>query len=303
MYERILVPLDGSELAEAALAYAELIPSREVRLLQVEPDTHGPMLASAPEWEAWRTAREAEAWTYLERAGEPLRRQGRLVEVAFVFGDPADQIIAMAADADLIVTTTHGRGTGGRVVWGSVADRVARHAPTATLVVRGGERGAAGPPVARVVVPLDGSALAESALPTATELAADLGVPIHLMRAVDVGPIRATAEAARLVATASDRSAEALRRQAEEYLTGQVQRLRNRDLSATSEVRTGTPALALLDAVGPTDLVVMTTHGRGGLRRWLLGSVADKLVRAAPAPVLLVRRAGGHATAPAVGPN
>ena len=84
------------------------------------------------------------------------------------------------------------------------------------------------------------------------------------------------------------RSQEEIQRFAEEYLAEQAQQLRNRDLTATAEVLTGSPAVTLLDAIRPDDLVVMTTHGRGGVRRWLLGSVADKLVRAAAAPVLLV---------------
>jgi nucleotide-binding universal stress UspA family protein len=84
------------------------------------------------------------------------------------------------------------------------------------------------------------------------------------------------------------------RRQAETYLAAQVTRLRDRDLAATGETRTGIPAGELLAAVKPGDLVVVTTHGRGGVRRWLLGSVAEKLVRLASAPVLLVRAGAGR---------
>jgi nucleotide-binding universal stress UspA family protein len=94
------------------------------------------------------------------------------------------------------------------------------------------------------------------------------------------------------------RSQEEIQRYAEEYLAEQVQQLRNRDLTATAEVLTGSPAVTLLDAIRPDDLVVMTTHGRGGVRRWLLGSVADKLVRAAAAPVLLVPANGPESAAP-----
>lgn len=289
MFDFILVPLDGSEPAEAALAVAELIPSRRVLLLTVEPDTKGPMLVSAPEWEAWRTGREREGQTYLERAAEPLRRQGRAIVTAVEFGDPANRIVLAAAAADLIVMGSHGRGGGGRVLYGSVADRVARHAPRPTLIVRGGERPATAPPLSRLVVPLDGSPLAEHALPVAGSLASDLGLPVHLVRVVDLDLVRATVPAGIRAATASVRSHEAVRREAGEYLAAQTQQLRNRDLAATTEVRTGAPAAELLDAIRPGDLVVLTTHGRGGLRRWLLGSMAEKLVRLATAPVLLVR--------------
>jgi nucleotide-binding universal stress UspA family protein len=295
VYECILVPLDGSEAAEAALALTELIPSRRVRLLQVEPDEHGPMLVSAGEAERWRAARREEARAYLTQAGTPLRRQGRDVEAVFAFGDPADQIIA--ADVDLIVMATHGRGAGGRSFYGSVADRVVRHARVPTLIVRGGERPVAAPPLARVLVPFDGSPLAEAALPVAAELGDVLGLPLHLVQVVEEDLVRATVQAGPAVAAAAARRTAEVKRQAEDVVAAAVQALRNRDLAVTGEVRTGLPVTELLAAVRPADLVVMTTHGRGGVRRWLLGSVAEKLVRHAPAPVLLVRpgQASGNA--------
>ncbi len=291
MHERILVPLDGSAAAEPALAYVELIPSLRVRLLAVEPDVRGPMLASAPEVAAWRSEREGDLRGYLERVGEALRRQGRTVEAAVEFGDPAERIIAAAADADLIAMTTHGRGAGGRALFGSVADRVVRYAPAATLVVRGGLRPAAPPPLTRLVVPLDGSPQGEQALAVAARLAGDLGVTLHLVRAVEHDVTRATVQAGAGAATAYVQALEVQGRQADEYLAGIIRRLRGQDLAATSAVLTGLPALALLDAIRAGDLVVMTTRGRGGVRRWLLGSVAEKLVLAAAAPVLLVRAA------------
>lgn len=288
MMERILVPLDGSVTAEAALAYVELLPSRRVRLLQVESDTQGPLLVSESEWEAWRSAREADAGAYLEQAGERLRQQGRAVESAVAFGDPADWIIASAGDAELIVMTTHGRGAGGRALFGSVADRVARHAPVPTLLVRGHGASAGPPRVARVIVPLDGSALADRALPVAASVARDLGVPIHLLWVLDHDVVRSTVEAGIAAARAYAGAQEDARHRAEENLEEQAQTLRNQDITASAEILTGSPAVALLDAITSTDLVVMTTHGRSGVRRWLLGSVADKLVREAAAPVLLV---------------
>lgn len=300
MHECLLVPLDGSEAAAAALAYAELIPSRRVRLLRVEPDTVGPMLAGADELTAWRAAQETEGRSALEAVAGPLRRQGRRVETAFVIGDPATAIVAAAGDCDLVVMTTHGRGAGGRALFGSVADRVVRHSPVATLVVRGGDHPAALPPLTRLVVPLDGSPAAEQALPLATRLANDLGVPVHLIRVVAPDAVRDALRAGAVVRSAVAAAHEAARREAEVYRSTQERTLRNRDIPVSGEVRLGLPADELLEAVGTGDLVVMTTHGHGGLRRWLLGSVADKLVRAAPAPVLLVRAKadGSHAADP-----
>jgi nucleotide-binding universal stress UspA family protein len=289
LFERILVPLDGSETAEAALAYVALLPSERVRLLAVESDRANLTAVCT-------TARDCR--TYLEAVAAPLREQGRDVDTLVAFGNPAEQILALAAAADLVVLGSHGHGGVKRFVLGSVADEVARHAPVPVMVVRGG---AVLPPavqVTRIVVPLDGSDLAEQAVPVAAAVAADLGVPVHLMRVLDVDALRATVQAGIHAAAAYLRSQEEIQRYAEEYLAEQVQQLRNRDLTATAEVLIGSPAVTLLDAIRPDDLVVMTTHGRGGVRRWLLGSVADKLVRAAAAPVLLVPANGPESAAP-----
>ena len=289
MYERILVPLDGSETAEAALAYVQVLPSHRVRLLAVESDR-------ADLTAICTAARDCQ--TYLEAIAEPLREQGRHVETMVVFGNPAGQIIALAATADLVVIGSHGHGAVGRFVLGSVADQVARHAPVPTLIVRGGPEAAPAVRLTRIVVPLDGSTLAEQALPVAATLAADLGIPIHLVRVLDVDALRATVQAGIHAAAAYMRSQEAVQHSAEEYLAERVQELRNQDCAATSAVLLGSPAVTLLDAMRSDDLVVMTTHGRGGVRRWLLGSVADKLLRAAAAPILLVPPSGPEPAAP-----
>jgi nucleotide-binding universal stress UspA family protein len=166
---------------------------------------------------------------------------------------------------------------------------VARHASAPTLLVRAGSEAGDAPLVARIVVPLDGSALATEALPVAAEMASLLGVPVHLVRVVETDMVRAAVQAGSQAAAAYARTRDELRRQAADELEAHARALLSQDLMVTTEVRTGNPATELLDVIAPTDLVVMTTHGRGGVRRWLLGSVADKLVHQAAAPVLLVR--------------
>jgi nucleotide-binding universal stress UspA family protein len=276
MYDRILVPLDGSDLAEAALPFVELIPSRHVRLLAVEP-----VVLAAPRRRAAfepplpsGAGRVFTPAAYLDSVGEPFRRQGRDVELVVESGDPGARIVVTAADASLIVMATRGRGAVGRALLGSVADHVARHAPAPTLLVRGTDPRAA-PMVGRVVIPLDGSERAEAALPVAARWGGDLGVRPHLVRVVDTSTQLTTEEEAR--------------REAAAYLDEQARRLSVYDAVATSEVLTGPTVRALLEAIGPADLVVMTTRGRGGLGRALLGSVAERLVREAAGPVLLVR--------------
>lgn len=291
MYDTILVPLDRSPLAESALPYAELIPSRRVALLEVDPDDRGPMLASAPELERWRNERNQRSRAYLETAGSEFRRQGRQLCTNLLFGDPADQIVTASRAADLIIMSTHGRGAGGRFVAGSVADAVARRAATATLLVRGGAIPVPGPPVSRLVVPLDGSPRAERALPIAIQLASLLGGALHLVRVVEP---RSGISLIRLVRPKSWSGTGGPKRglnTAARYLEDQKTALRNHEGVVTSALLTGSVTERLTETLLPGDIIVVSTHGRGGVRRWLLGSVAVHLVHKSPAPVLLVRAA------------
>ena len=108
-----------------------------------------------------------------------------MIETRIAHGGPAEAIVDDAADADLIVMSTQGAGGGGRLLFGSVADRVARHAPAPTLLLRGGHHPVAAQPVQRIVVALDGSLAAERALPLATLLATRLHVPVHFVTVDD----------------------------------------------------------------------------------------------------------------------
>lgn len=271
-FDTIVIPYDGSEKSAFAFSYAELLPSRAVRLVRVEPNFQvlapGPLANFRPDWRAVRAEQiEQELTPFAER----FRGAGCEVDVRARFGEPAEEIIDTASDADLIVMSTRGAGTLGGSLLGSVADRVARRSRTPVLLVPVlPERGA---PVAisRIVVPLDGSALAERALPIAASLASILGVPVRLLRVVDPGAPESAGQV-----------------EAQQALDAQAQTLSDDGLEASAVILTGPPAQALLGALAPTDLVVMTTRGRGGLSRWLLGSVADRIVREAPAPVLLV---------------
>lgn len=289
-FERLLVPLDGSDAAQAALDYAALIPSRVVILLSVIPDGAAEFLAWGPEQrEEWRAAAVARVTAYLDEVAATLERQGREVETRVAWGDPAEQILAAATGADLIIMTTHGRGAGERILYGSVADRVVRHAPIPVLLVRGGERPVKESPVSRLIVPLDGSPLAEQALPVAMDLADDLGVRIHLVRALETEKLRSVLRLSPSAATTYVSSVESLRSVAAAYLEEQAKRVRSRDIPVTTQVVEGSPADELCRLARPGDIIVMTTRGRGGLQRWLLGSVTERVVREAPVPVLVVR--------------
>jgi signal transduction histidine kinase/nucleotide-binding universal stress UspA family protein len=145
----------------------------------------------------------------------------------------------------------------------------------------------------RIVVPLDGSELAEEAIAHAETLARATGAPIHVVRVVDTPPLTQVAMVGLGVEQAAQAAAlrriEAEEAAAAEYLEVIRERLVARGLVTTTAVVTGDVVPELLGAVRPRDVLVMTTHGRTGLTRWFLGSVAEAVVRRSPAPVLLVR--------------
>jgi nucleotide-binding universal stress UspA family protein len=148
-------------------------------------------------------------------------------------------------------------------------------------------------PYERIVVPLDGSELAEEALAHAEPLAQAIGAPLHLVRVVDtpslahIGTVGLGVEQAALSAALQRIAAE--QAAATEYLTEIRERLVPRGLDTTTTVVTGDVVAQLLGAIRLRDLLVMTTHGRTGLARWFFGSVAEAVIRRSPVPVLVVR--------------
>ncbi|MCC6315965.1 MAG: universal stress protein [Thermomicrobiales bacterium] len=287
MVDRMLVPLDGSAMAAAAIPFVLRFPVRFVRLLRVEPD----FSVFDPERQAARTAHIRDD---LAALADPLREQGVEVDLAVRSGDPAEEIIAAAADVDLIVMTTRGRGAAARALFGSTADRVVRYGTTPTLLLRVDADGAAPPAPTRIIVPLDGSPRAEQALPEAARLAETLRLPLLLVRVVDLDATLRRIGEQRPQSADSGADARyteariAAERDAADYLAQQAAPLRERGVAVTTEIIAGTPVFVLLDLAQPSDLIVMTSQGESGLRRWLIGSVAEKLVREAAAPVLLV---------------
>ena len=141
----------------------------------------------------------------------------------------------------------------------------------------------------RVVVALDGSAVSEVALQHGAELARRLGVPLHLIRVADLSVVHwGATEAAEAYAALSQEMAQE-QEEARAYLENVAKPLRAEGLSVTTEVRAGFAARELVEAVGGNDLLVIASHGRHGLARWFIGSVAEEVARRAPVPVLIVR--------------
>lgn len=141
----------------------------------------------------------------------------------------------------------------------------------------------------RIVVGLDGSELAEGALRNGSELAKALNVPLHLVRIADLATVHwGATDASDSYASLSQEMTNE-KAAAASYLDVMAAPLRDEGLTVTTEVRSGTAARELLKLAGPNDLIVVASHGRSGLERLLLGSVAEEVARKAPGPVLITR--------------
>lgn len=310
MITSILVPLDGSSEAEQAIPYAQaLLPDEgEIILFRAVPELE-PFLTELS-WTLDATGESIEmatARTELERLKPRLAEAHLRWTVDVACGDPATHILRDVEEkgVGLIAMTTHGRGAIDRTIFGSVADRIARTSPVPVLLVRPQrtQTVADKADIRRLLVPLDGSELAEEALPLVEELARRLTIPVHLVRAINFAATLAALTDGGMLAVAPspelyDQAIADLRTAAGTYLSAAAARLTAREIQTTWRVLDGSPFLEIIAAVELGDLLVMTSHGRGGVLRWLLGSVAEKLVREAPAPVLLVPAAGrGHENA------
>jgi nucleotide-binding universal stress UspA family protein len=301
LFRTVLVPLDGSPLAEEALPLALRIADKSggsIRLALVhEPpaipyDAPNARLVTSAEKAVEQAERE-----YLRKMETRLREGGTQVStVGPLLGEIgpvlAEQVLELGAD--LVVMATHGRGGVQRVWLGSVADYLIRHVDVPVLLVRPGA-GSTPATVAssatEILVPVDGSDLAEEALEPAAELARLWNLDLSLVRVLR--PVMMITEPALPVPSSYDEElTKACRSQAQDYVDDIVDDLRADGLRASGTAVIGwNPIDTILELARPERVAVIAiaTHGRGGLRRLALGSVADKLVRASAMPVLVYR--------------
>lgn len=297
MFRSILVPLDGSTYAEQALGTALWIARRGDATLQLihvrPPDEAGYDRETPPSEASEESAVRSHLQEYLGSLALRLSAESP-VDVSWrVAAGPVAVRILEAAEAsrsDLIVLTTHGHGGLAPAWLGSVAESVIRQAPIPVLQVRPrvNRVDEAEPAIRRILVPLDGSAESESAIGPAHDLAILAEAEVTLLAVVilprEVGDPPVTM-------SGSPDPAEEYRR-AESYLAELDRRLTREGVATRVAVATSLhPAAAILDAVTEPNasIIVMATHGRSRLRRMSVGSVSDKVLRAAAAPVMLVR--------------
>ncbi len=315
-YKRIILPLDGSDVSEQAIPLATGLAkqlSLPVTLLNaVEPDSPAitQSLFSNRQWMEPASSREARAQEYLSRIREPLVAVGLTVDTVIPHLEPALGIVQEAErdPNNLIVITSHGRSGLARWWMGSVADKVIHMSDNPVLILRAREQAFRsedeGPQ--QLIVPLDGSELAELVLPHVSHLASGLGLAVSL---VQITPLEEEyyrfAAMAPGLAPATMPSAlsvtdlvEAAGQEASSYLEDVKSRLIAQGVQTVdTHVSQGTPADVIADRVAQSDgsLVAMTTHGRSGVGRMMLGSVAERVIRQSGSPVLVVRagRVGG----------
>ena len=297
----ILVPLDGSSVAEQALPVAVTIAERarcKIKLVIVHQPLPG--IEPGPAHNRMELAMQKANRDYLRSVVARFRdRLGRMLSSAVLRGPVAKTLARYSSElgTDLLVMTTHGRGGIRRAWLGSVADQLVRTSEVPVLVVRAHDHDkTTSLDLSEILVPLDGSPLAEAVLEPVTALARLWDAEISLMQVVS--PVVFTSDPLFRVPAGYSEQATGIRRDAaQDYVRDVAERLRGTGVRASGvAVLGGGVAETLLDLAlpGRVGLVAIATHGRGGARRLMLGSVADKLVRAAEVPVLVVRPAGGR---------
>lgn len=285
MFERIIVPLDGSARAESVIPAALRFfrtPNVEIDLLVVVTGS-----ARAAGEQETITASGSAAKEYLSTVADRLRGQGLHVVFDVRFGRPAEKILehSESQHASLIAMSTHGRSGLERLVRGSVAEAVLRGATVPLLHLRSGAplpgRDA---PARRILVPLDGTADSESILPYVRYLAVRLGAGVELLRAAIPIPVHLGADPLAVQAGLPA---------ADEYLGAMCRRLAEDGIEAESRSEIGSPAPAILARAnsGQVGLVALATHAYGGIKRWLFGSVAEEVLRSVRVPTLVSRMA------------
>jgi len=295
MIKRILVPLDGSDLAESTLPYVEQIATKtgaEVLLLTSVFQDDSWAGHPAPVDHKWVPLIQ----TYLESKAQELRAKGIAAKNDIASGPAAEAILARVADenVDLIAISSHGRSGVTRWVLGSVAYKVLHANLCPTLLVRptplsaGATKASA---IGKILVPLDGSEHSLAVLPFIEDLAKAIDASLVLLHVVSP-PATYVGIAAGFI-TMGDTLDQQLE-WAKQFLARIVKEVQRRGLRASQVVVVGLGASDIVQVAQheEADLIALSTHGSSGLARWVMGSVADGVVHQTKLPCLVVRPPG-----------
>jgi nucleotide-binding universal stress UspA family protein len=279
MYDKVVVPLDGSKLAEIALPYAEELAAKMASdiVLFTALDTD----SGVEEENSHKYTRKVAGVTRYNAEKYLAEAESTHVHVgtATRTGNPAQAIIDYVSNGDrnIVVMASHGRSGLNRWAVGSVADKVVRGMPRQPVMLVRGKESRSDVREKRILkkalVPLDGSMESRCIVPFMSEIAQGLEMELTLMQVV---PQRHTSTFT----------------EAEDYLQGECRELHADGVLANHVVQVGPVADGIIDYAEEYafDLVAMSTHGRGGVGLWSLGSVAEKVFLGGNTPLLLIRQ-------------
>ncbi|WP_136687709.1 universal stress protein [Halorhabdus amylolytica] len=284
MYNRILFPIGDTDGPAEVLQHAGDIAQHlggEIRLLHVA-DTERYGTASTDQDVIDGLLRRGEE--IVEDAGETLAALDVEYSTDVVQGSPAQTIVEYATeyDYDLIVMPTHGRDGLARYLLGSVTEKVVRLATVPVLTARIAKGETFAFPYEHILVPTDGSDIAERAAKHALDLAVATDATVHALSVV---------EAAELGTYLSGDEPGEFNQEAQDAVADIATMAQSRDVEVTTHLEIGSPNDGILAAIEELDcqVVTMGTTGRRGVKRILLGSAAEKTVRTSPVPVVTVR--------------
>jgi Universal stress protein UspA and related nucleotide-binding proteins len=275
MFNKILVPLDGSEAAESILPYVNklsLLFNSQVDLIGVFTEMES------------RLSRMF--GIYMEKVAGDLQGKGIKTKVALASGTPVEQILDYAEEnnVNLIAITTYGRSGAKRWLVGSAATQIMRAANVPILVVLPGKL-TEELTIKKVLAPLDGPETREFILPYVEEMAQKTVALCILLHVLAPPPPMVTSFMD--IKPAEEQSRNLVKNQ----LDSVAAELAGKGIKVESEVIPGDPAAIILDYAETenVDLIIMPTHSRGGISRWLLGNIAEKVLTNSSKPVLAIR--------------
>jgi nucleotide-binding universal stress UspA family protein len=281
---KILIPLDGSRTAEAVLPYIKYLTSRfnsETEVLGVGIGNRNRRVN--------RLLNE-----YIDNTVSNLKAAEIEAEAVIIYGSAADKILNYSKqnDIDLILMATHGRSGVKRWWMGSIAEKIISRSITPILLVPSKKQKSTQikeiTSIDRILIPLDGSTTGQTALDHIELIARETGATISLIQVISTS---GSMEVNLLGSANWNGFFKAVKGAASDYLQCLVEELKGHGISAKYDILVGNPAAEIIEYArkNKVDLIAMSTHGRTGLARWVLGSVTDKVLHGAGMPMWLVR--------------
>jgi nucleotide-binding universal stress UspA family protein len=294
MFHTLVVPLDGSQLAERSLPYAvRLAQASQGKLVLMRAAMAAPLPTLADiNWEHDQTAAVAEAQQYLRDVAERIDNQVTTVDTIVTCGRAADNILETieTVQADAVVIATHGRTGFSHLLYGSVTEEILSKCsvPVFAVYAQPGQAPTApfSPDRARILVPQDGSAYDAPAVQAALNLLGPEGEIVLVT--VASPPEHVQRDHTGRVIAYLDQQEEMRTREARDYLAEVARGIPGAHVSTDVRVGDAVSGIAMAATDKTVDLIVMATHGRTGVTRAVLGSVAGLVLRTSNVPVVLV---------------